>query len=327
LAQKSGIASRSKRRVLIAVAALATLVYLGGAFAVDSAPIIAALQQLAWIGCGLVLALSGANYAVRFERWRAFLSRLGHELPFRRHLLYYLSGFAFTVSPAKAGEAVRSLYLRGYGVTYSQSIAALFVERLQDLLAMVLLASLIMTERPAYRPLVIGALLLVLALVIGATIKGLPGLLDRLAARLKSARVARLLAVLTNLLRSSRALLQPRLLILGTAAGVASWGAEGLGFYVICQALHIQLPVLSALGIYALAVLAGSAAFFLPAGLGGMELVMTTLLVAQGAPLRVAVVATLLCRIATLWFAVLIGMAAALTVEMGAQRALLEPAP
>jgi uncharacterized membrane protein YbhN (UPF0104 family) len=81
------------------------------------------------------------------------------------------------------------------------------------------------------------------------------------------------------------------------------------------------------LGIYALAVLAGSAAFFLPAGLGGMELVMTTLLVAQGAPLPVAVVATLLCRIATLWFAVLIGMAAALTVEMGPQRALLEPAP
>jgi uncharacterized protein (TIRG00374 family) len=327
LAQKSGIATRSKRRVLIAVAALATLVYLGGAFVVDSARIIAALQQLAWLGCGLVLALSAGNYAVRFERWRAFLSRLGHDLPFGRHLLYYLSGFAFTVSPAKAGEAVRSLYLRGYGVTYSQSIAALFVERLQDLLAMVLLASLIMTDRPTYRPLVLGALLLVLALVIGATIKGLPGLLDRLATRLRQARLVSLLSAIANLLRSSRALLQPRLLLLGTAAGVISWGAEGLGFYVVCQALQVHLPLLSAMGIYALAVLAGSAAFFLPAGLGGMELVMTSLLVAQGAPLRVAVVATLLCRIATLWFAVLIGMAAALTVEMGPQRVVLEPAP
>ena len=327
MAQKSGIATRSKRRVLIAVAALATLVYLGGAFVVDSARIIAALQQLAWLGCGLVLALSAGNYAVRFERWRAFLSRLGHDLPFGRHLLYYLSGFAFTVSPAKAGEAVRSLYLRGYGVTYSQSIAALFVERLQDLLAMVLLASLIMTDRPTYRPLVLGALLLVLALVIGATIKGLPGLLDRLATRLRQARLVSLLSAIANLLRSSRALLQPRLLLLGTAAGVISWGAEGLGFYVVCQALQVHLPLLSAMGIYALAVLAGSAAFFLPAGLGGMELVMTSLLVAQGAPLRVAVVATLLCRIATLWFAVLIGMAAALTVEMGPQRVVLEPAP
>jgi glycosyltransferase 2 family protein len=287
---------------------------------------VAAVEQLAWLGCGLVLALSGANYVIRFERWRTFLARLGHQLPFGRHLLYYLSGFAFTVSPAKAGEAVRSLYLRKYGVTYSQSIAALFVERLQDLLAMVLLASLIVSDRPAYRPLVVGALLLVLALVWAATIKGLPDILVRLSRHLRHARIVRLLSAIANLLRSSRALLQPRLLILGTVAGMLSWGSEGLGYYLICQGLHVQVPLLSAIGIYALAVLAGSAAFFLPAGLGGMELVMTTLLVAQGAPLRVALVATLLCRIATLWFAVLIGMAAAITVEMGPTGTGLEPA-
>jgi len=327
LAQQAGIETRGRRRALIAIAALATLIYLGAAYAVDSARIVAAINQLAWLGCGLVLGLSCANYAVRFERWRTFLARLGHQLPFGRHLLYYLSGFAFTVSPAKAGEAVRSLYLRRYGVTYSQSIAALFVERLQDLLAMVLLASLIVSDRPVYRPLVLGALLIVLALVWAATIKVLPDVLERLSGRLRRPRIVRLLWAMANLLRSSRALLQPRLLILGTVAGVLSWGSEGLGFYVICQGLHVNVPVLSAMGIYALAVLAGSAAFFLPAGLGGMELVMTTLLVAQGAPLRVALVATLLCRIATLWFAVVIGIAAAQTVEIGPKSPALEPAP
>jgi uncharacterized protein (TIRG00374 family) len=327
LAREAGIATRSGRRSLIAVAALATLIYLGAAYAIDSARILAAVDQLAWPGCTLVLALSGVNYAVRFERWRIFLTRLGHRLPVGRHLLYYLSGFAFTVSPAKAGEAVRSLYLRGYGVSYPQSIAALFVERLQDLLAMVLLASLIVSDRPVYRPLVVGALLLVLALVWAVTIKALPEILERLSRQFRRARIVRPLPAIANLLRSSRALLQPQLLILGTLAGMVSWGAEGLGYYLICQGLHVQVPLLSAIGIYALAVLAGSAAFFLPAGLGGMELVMTALLVAQGAPLRLAVTATLLCRIATLWFAVLIGMAAAVTVEMHPGRAGLEPAP
>jgi uncharacterized membrane protein YbhN (UPF0104 family) len=42
---------------------------------------------------------------------------------------------------------------------------------------------------------------------------------------------------------------------------------------------------------------------------------MTTLLVALGADLPVAVIATLLCRLATLWFAVLIGLAAAALLE------------
>ena len=53
----------------------------------------------------------------------------------------------------------------------------------------------------------------------------------------------------------------------------------------------------------------------MPAGIGGMEVVMTSLLVAHGTPLPVAVIATLLCRLATLWFAVLIGLAATAILE------------
>jgi hypothetical protein len=45
---------------------------------------------------------------------------------------------------------------------------------------------------------------------------------------------------------------------------------------------------------------------------------MTTLLVDAGATLKTAVIATLLCRIATLWFAVLIGVVAASAIEMSA---------
>jgi uncharacterized membrane protein YbhN (UPF0104 family) len=43
---------------------------------------------------------------------------------------------------------------------------------------------------------------------------------------------------------------------------------------------------------------------------------MTTLLVEQGAPLPTAIIATLLCRLATLWFAVILGVAAASAVEL-----------
>jgi hypothetical protein len=43
---------------------------------------------------------------------------------------------------------------------------------------------------------------------------------------------------------------------------------------------------------------------------------MTALLVEQGAATRTAVIATLLCRLATLWFAVLIGVVAATAIEL-----------
>jgi uncharacterized protein (TIRG00374 family) len=326
LTQDPRLPGKSKRRAIIAVAAVAMVVYVGAGFAVDAARVREAIEALGWIGCSLVLSLSVLNYLVRFQRWQMFLARLGHRLPGAQHLLCYLSGFAFTVSPAKAGEVVRSIYLREHGVSYSESVAALFVERLQDLLAMALLASLVVLDWPAYRPLIAGALLLVLALVIASSHKSLPTLLQRLGTHISRPKITAAVAALVNLLRSSRTLLQPKLLLLGTAAGVLSWGGEGLGYYLICRGLDVHVNLLVAMGIYALAVLAGSAAFFLPAGIGGMEVVMTSLLVSHGAPLRVSIIATLLCRVATLWFAVVIGIGAAIITEVGSRPARLRSA-
>jgi uncharacterized protein (TIRG00374 family) len=51
---------------------------------------------------------------------------------------------------------------------------------------------------------------------------------------------------------------------------------------------------------------------FLPGGLGSTEAVMTTLLVAHGFAVGNAVLVTLVCRLVTLWLAVLLGWVAAL---------------
>ena len=307
--------SRAKRRILIFVALVAALVYVGAAVVTDASKTRDALVQLGWLGCILVLALSALNYVLRFYRWQIYLAKLGRVLPTSLHFLYYLSGFAFTVSPAKAGEAFRSIHLREHGVTYSESIAALFAERLLDLVAMALLASFIAFDRVTYRPLIAGVLLAALALLVLTSHPFLPRRLQSISDAGRHRRLTVPLATLASLLRSSRRLLQPWPVAFGLTIALVSWGAEGLGFYLICQGLHLDVPTSTAIGIYAIASLAGSAAFFLPAGIGGMEIVMTTLLIAQGASLRTAVIATLLCRIATLWFAVLIGVSASTIIE------------
>jgi uncharacterized protein (TIRG00374 family) len=305
-----------KRRVLMILAAVVAVGYLGVGFALDGPRVRHATAQLGWGGCSLVLALSLLNYLLRFGRWQLLIGRLGHRLPFTQHLLCYLSGFALTISPAKAGEALRGVYLREHGVGYSQSVGALFVERLLDLLAMIVLASLILALLPAYRPLVLGVLAAAL-LLLAAVGSGMASRwVDARHRLLRGAIAARLLAALSNLLRSAAALLEPELLFAGIAIGIVSWGCEGLGFFLICQSMHIGVRVLSAIGIYALGILAGSAAFFLPAGIGGTELAMSALLVGAGTGVRDAVIATLLCRVATLWFAVLIGIASAGALEL-----------
>lgn len=306
-----------KRRVLIIVAALGVLIYMGIAITVDASQLGDALHQLGWLGCGLVLASSLVNYLLRFYRWQVYVKKLGGDVPFKQHLLYYMGGFAFTVSPGKAGEAVRSIYLRDHGVTYSQSLAAFFVERLQDLLSVVVLASLIVLDHESYRPLLFGVIAIVVIALLVVSRPALPAWFQRQSEH-RRGRIASLLGGLANVLRSSDRLLKPRLLVFGILTGVIAWGAEGIGFYLLCQGLQIDIGTAAATGVYAISALAGSAAFFLPGGIGGMELVMTTLLVDTGATLKTALIATLLCRIATLWFAVLLGVAAASAIEMSA---------
>ena len=315
LTQNSQRWTSGKRRTLIVSGLLAALAYVAAGLLTDAGRLGDALRQLGWGGCAAVLGLSLVNYLLRFVRWQHYLVKLGRSLPAGRHLAVYLSGFAFTVSPAKAGEAVRSLYLRDHGVTYSESIAALFVERLLDLLAIVLLASMIVLDHAAYRSLLIAAVALLAVLLFGVCRPVTLKWVERLALRFHG-RAASLLGAFANVLRSSRRLLHLKPLLYGIAIGLIAWAAEGLGFRFICLVLHIDGSITTFIGIYALAVLAGSAAFFLPAGIGGMEIVMTTLLIEQGATLRVAIIATLLCRLATLWFAVILGAGAAAAIEV-----------
>jgi len=310
----SATPSSGKRRTLIAIAGAGVLLYMGAAVAVDADKLVAALYQLGWIGCGLILAASLVNYLLRFMRWELYVRRLGGDIAWTRHLLYYISGFAFTVSPGKAGEAVRSVYLRAHGVGYSASLATLFSERLLDLLVIVLLSSLIVLNHESIRALVIGVLAVVLIALALVSSPSLPAWLERVA-NCQHGTLGKLLHSLSQVSRSSATLLKLQPLLIGLALGLVAWGAEGLGLFWICRGVRIEIDVIPAIGIYAVAALAGSAAFFLPGGIGGMEVVMAALLHQAGAPITTSLIATLLCRLATLWFAVLIGVLTAWALE------------
>jgi glycosyltransferase 2 family protein len=313
-----------RKRALVALAGLGMLAYVGAAIVTDYPALERAMRQLGWAGTALILGTSLFNYVLRFLRWHWFLHDLGHTVTIGHHLLIYLGGFLFTVSPAKAGEAVRGLYLREQDVPYADTFAALFVERLLDFMAYALLATLIAFQYPEYRGFLAGAFVLAFALLVAAGQPALPAWLDRLAAG-RGAKLAGLFTMGANLLRSSKQMLRPALLLPGLAIGLLAWGAEGIGFHLLCEGMGLNVPPLTATSIYAIAGLAGAATFFMPGGIGGMEVVMTALLTALGAPLALAVIATLLCRLATLWFAVLIGFFATAALELRGLRPATDP--
>ena len=117
-------------------------------------------------------------------------------------------------------------------------------------------------------------------------------------------------------LHGARLCHRPRLLGVATVISVIAWGAEALAFYWMLGWLGADISLSFAIFVYALAMLAGALSF-LPGGLGGAEAVMASLLVLKGMTMPAAIAATVFIRLATLWFAVVIGLVALIRSRHG----------
>ena len=267
------------------------------------------ISQVGLAGSALALALSLINYGVRFLRWQKYLALLGHPVPWRPGLRIYLAGFGLTIVPGKAGETIRSVFLKAHGVPFPESLAALFSEHFSNLISMAMLAAFGLWLYPAAQN---GVALLALFIVLGlALLQNTRWLqaLKRLARTRLPRKPARLVGGLLDVVLHSRRCFRLPVLLLGIVLGLVAWRAEGLALYYILHALGGDIPLRTALFIYAFSMLLGAVSF-LPGGLGGAEVTMVALLVINHMAQPDAVAATLLIRLATLWFAVALGIAA-----------------
>ncbi|MDP2795446.1 MAG: lysylphosphatidylglycerol synthase transmembrane domain-containing protein [Sulfurisoma sp.] len=251
-----------------------------------------------------MLALSLVNYLLRFARWQHYLTLLGHRVPWGPSARIYFAGFALTTTPGKMGELLRGVMLKPFGVPLVESTAAFFSERAADLLAILLLCAAVFWLYPNGAPLVAGALSFVAAVIVAVQFPGWIHAIDHWAQRRGGRWVA--LARLCELVLGFRTCFRWTTLSWALVLGVVAWGAEAVAFHWLLVALGHPLPLALSVFIYAFAMLVGGLSF-LPGGLGGSEAVMVALLIANGLPQPVAVSATILCRLATLWFAVALG--------------------
>jgi uncharacterized protein (TIRG00374 family) len=274
-----------------------------------------AVKLLGWSGWGAILGLSLLNYLLRFVRWDVYLRRLGCHVPVFANLAVYLAGFGFTTTPAKVGEAVRTIYLKRFGVSYVQGLSAFFVERLIDMLSMIIVASLAAYAFESTRWLVGLTLLVTLAFLPLIHSSLFYKFLERRRQTLASERLREMGGHLLAMMRSSADLLHSGPLYLGLLLGLLAWFAEGFALYIVLDRLGADTPLYLAAGIYGVSVLAGAISF-VPGGLGGTELVMGSLLILTGVDAPLAVSAVIICRLATLWFAVAIGLVFVVGVEL-----------
>ena len=292
-------------RAVVLSVVFSALGYLGFSLWGGWAAVSKAVGEVGLVGIGIALFMSAANYGLRFVRWQIYLRTLGHPVPWQPSLKIYLAGFALTTTPGKAGEALRGVLLKRWGVPYPQSFAAFFSERLSDLFAVVLLTLFGLSLYPQSRSMILIGLGLV---AIGLLVLSQQRLLATLAAAIPATggKLMGLIRHLFEVLLAAQQCHRLSLLVGVTTLSVVAWSAEALAFHWILNWMGADIELTFAVFVYALAMLAGAISF-MPGGLGGAEAVMVGLLVWKGMSSADAIAATVLIRLATLWFAVAIG--------------------
>lgn len=268
------------------------------------------IQKISWSSLaqhGPLLALSAAlpwcNHGLRILRWQQYIKAAKLDFPLAFVAKSYVAGFAFTISPGKIGEMIRARYYAALGVPASTIHGAFVVERVLDLLVMILMALLVLTAVSRYQSFVWVALAIVVSLLLLLSVAPWSSIQQRLPNR--SAKSWRpVVDALLSMLISAKVFLAPKVLLPSFILSMACWGAEALGFMLLANGLGaggLDYPV--AAGIYAVAIIVGALSF-LPGGLGSTEAVLVALLHAFGNTLPQALLITVVWRFLTLWVAV-----------------------
>lgn len=302
-------------RWTVLVTALSTVAYGVVVVLVGGDSVASALAMVSAQDVFLVLALVSSGYIWRCVRWAYFSNVLGHHLPVFRHVLYYVAGLAFSATPAKAGEALRSVYLRSHGIPYAHAVGMTVAERLLDVIVMGLMAVSLLSWFSVDPQLIAIACGLVIAAVLMLSGRALDRATSWLEERLSPGKMRTLAVGALNAVRTAGQLVNRRYLAVGLGFGALTWCTEAYAFWLLAGGFGISLSALLACGIYAGSILIGVASF-LPGGVGGTEAAMTLMLTSIGNEMGTVVSFILVFRVLTLWFAVVLGFIAMVVIRL-----------
>jgi uncharacterized protein (TIRG00374 family) len=269
------------------------------------------LSGFTWYLAPIILACTLFNYLLRFFKWHFYLNQIGiHDLPWHESARLFIAGFPLAVTPGKVGEALKGVWLnRVAGSPTARGITVVLAERISDGFAVLALSTFGVIAYPRYWPafaIVLGALLLgVLLSQIRPLALAVLDLVDRLP------MAKRIAHHLREFYEGTYALFRPRATLLAVSLGIVAWFGEGVGMYLVLLGLGVP----SGIETFSLAVFVLSfstivgAVSALPGGLVAAEASIAGMLgLLMGLPTSTAVAATLLIRLATLWFGVTLGL-------------------
>jgi glycosyltransferase 2 family protein len=315
-----------KKRIIYSIV-FGAIVYLGLSIYANFGQLLIAFESFHWYIFPVVLACSFANYMMRFLKWEYYTKVLGIQIERKMSFLIFLSSFIMSITPGKVGEVFKSYLLKEYnGTPITRSAPIVLAERITDFLSLVLLSmvGVLMYGYGGNLLIYVGIFFILLVVLISSRRMSLAiiGFFERFS------RISKISHKIYEVYDSIYLMVKIKELIISIIFSIFAWFFECLGLYFVINNFGVDnlvyVDIFVSTFIYGFATIAG-AVTMLPGGLGATDASIAFLLVSlKNVANNVSIAATLLIRIATLWFAVLVGILAVLIYQRVSHKKISE---
>lgn len=241
---------------------------------------------------------------LRTIRWHIFLRRATNVIPFRKSALYFISGYAFMLTPGRAGEIVRSPFIkRDYGISISKTASIVLVERFYDLLGVIIVIGIGLIFSNFQKSILIFPISIILTIFFIMRSKKI---FSKVLLKLSKTRFTnKLIPNLEESYDTIFGLMKPRFFSVGTLIAIITCMIEVFCVYLFLLGLGGKINFNDLTVIYNVSNFA-AAASLIPGGIGIMEGGLVSLLVLHNIKYEIALSVAFLLRLVStgMWSAI-----------------------
>jgi len=254
-----------------------------------------------------ILSLMGVHTIIMAIRFHRLLQRLEIRIPFKESLKIFVAGLSLSITPGGIGTAIKSHILqKRYGKSISSSLPIILIERWTELLAILIITTVLLLWADLYESIILMAIGYVLILIIMTIFSNSKIFLSFKGLITKINYFKRFAASIDESKNSLNKLTKKESLLEALGLSLVAKSLHLITVYLVFLSVGINLSFFESGQVYYTSLIFGVLTF-IPAGIVVTESSMLGLLLKYGVEIPVAVLAVIYVRIVSMWLVTLIG--------------------
>jgi len=272
----------------------------------DSHQIFLLLKEFPLSNLLIVLAFSLAVFVVRLIKWQFYLIKTGEKVPLKDVFLSFFAALSLNFSPGKIGDLLKSYYLNErHSVSFTKTFMIILMERMTEVYSLILIVFFGSFFFGYYSSITILIFVLSHLLIFIIIKKKHYELIHSKLQRF--GRIQKYMKYFQSFYGNLIELLKLKIFIPSMLLSLLSWIFEFFAIFTILTTFKIKHNFYEISYFYSFSTLLGSISF-LPAGIGIMDASFSFILILLGFDENSALASTIMIRISTLWFGILLGI-------------------